>query len=267
MKDYGLVSIIMPTYNSSRFIEETIKSVLVQTYVNWEIVIVDNGSTDDTLDRVRNFNDDRIHIFINEKNRGQAYSRNRAIEESKGKYIAFLDSDDIWVKDKLEIQLKFMEDNGSHACYSNYIEMDESGKETGAMVSGPKKMTAKFFDRHYGYIGFLTSMYDCSVYGKVYSNPDILSACADQALLFRVMEKGGNFYLIDKVLAKYRIVSGSPSHSGKFRSLKYQYTYYRIDRRKSWLGAWFNAFRKGLFYVFGKRIKYRKRYEGQWIEK
>lgn len=266
MKDFGLVSIIMPTYNSARFIRKTIECVFQQTYTNWEIVLVDNGSNDDTLNIAKSFNDPRIRIYINNQNKGQAYSRNRAIEESRGKWIAFLDSDDIWVTNKLEIQLKFMIENGYHAAYSNYIEIDENGQETGAMVSGPNKMTAKFYDRHYGYIGFLTAIYDASYVGKISSNPDILSACADQALLFRVMEKGADFYLIPKVLAKYRIVAGSPSHSGKLRSLKYQYTYYRIDREKSFVSAWFNALRKAVYYVFGKRIKYRHKYIGSWKE-
>lgn len=265
-KDFGLVSIIMPTYNSARFIDETLQSVFAQTYTNWEIVVVDNGSTDDTLEKIKKYNDHRIRVFVNEVNKGQAYSRNRAIDEANGRFIAFLDSDDIWTPDKLQIQLEYMAENNYLACYSNYIEIDEKGNEIGAMVSGPKKMTAKFYDRHYGYIGFLTSIYDCEKIGKVHSNPNILSACADQALLYRVMERGGDFFLINKVLAKYRIVSGSPSHSGKWRSLKYQYTYYKIDRNKNSFAAWVNAFRKGVFYVFGKRLKYRRRYQSIWEE-
>lgn len=257
--DYGLVSIIMPTYNSARFIRETILSVLNQGYENWEIIIVDNGSTDDTLKIASSFNDSRIHIFINEVNRGQTYSRNRAILESKGEWVAFLDSDDLWVPDKLEKQLAFMSQNGIHACYGNYIEINESGIENGFLVTGPDVVTERLFDKHYDYIGFLTAIYNQSYVGKISANAKIGSACADQALLYRVLQKC-SFYKIDECLAKYRIVAGSPSHSGKIRSLKYQYIYYKIDRGFGLIRSCFEAVRKGFYYVFGKRIKYRKRY-------
>ena len=109
-----LVSIIMPSYNCGAYVEETIRSVQAQTYSNWEIVFVDDCSTDDTIKVVSEMQkqDSRIRLFQNEKNSGAAVSRNRALSEACGRWIAFLDSDDLWEPTKLEKQVKFMEENG-----------------------------------------------------------------------------------------------------------------------------------------------------------
>lgn len=101
-----LVSIIMPSYNTAKFIADTIQSVLNQTYTNWELIIVDDCSNDNTDEIVSNFQDERIHYLKNELNSGAAVSRNRALKEAKGKWIAFLDSDDLWMSEKLEKQAK-----------------------------------------------------------------------------------------------------------------------------------------------------------------
>ena len=120
----NLVSIIMPSYNTGRFISETIESVLVQTYSNWELIIVDDCSTDNTDEVVKNYlSDDRIHYIKNEINSGAAVSRNRALREANGKWIAFLDSDDLWEPDKLNKQIAFMENNDYHFSYTNYIQI------------------------------------------------------------------------------------------------------------------------------------------------
>ena len=137
-----LVSIIMPSYNTAKFISETIESVLAQTYTNWELIIVDDCSTDNTDEVVKSFlSDNRIKYIKNEKNSGAAISRNRALRESKGKWIAFLDSDDLWMPEKLERQIAFMEASGYHFSYTNYIEIDEESKPNGKRVTGPKKIT------------------------------------------------------------------------------------------------------------------------------
>ena len=111
-----LVSVITPAFNSGRFIAETINSVLSQTYQNWELIIVDDGSTDETVRIVKSFQekDNRIKLFENESNKGSAFSRNLALRNAKGKWIAFLDSDDIWHPEKLEKQIKFMTENNCH---------------------------------------------------------------------------------------------------------------------------------------------------------
>ena len=136
MRDYGLVSIITPTYNCSQFIAETIASVLGQTYLNWEMIIVDDCSTDNTREIVGQFlkEDSRIRYMCLEKNSGAAISRNCALREAKGRWIAFLDSDDLWKSDKLEKQLDFMLKNGYAFSYHEYVEITEEGKELGVYV-------------------------------------------------------------------------------------------------------------------------------------
>lgn len=138
----NLVSIIMPSYNTENFIGESINSVLNQTYKNWELIIVDDASTDSTDKVVENFlNDRRIHYIKNKENYGAALSRNFAIKQAKGKWIAFLDSDDIWKPQKLERQINFMVKNKYYFSYTNYIEIDENSKITGKMITGPNKIT------------------------------------------------------------------------------------------------------------------------------
>ena len=128
----ALVSIIMPSYNTARFISETIQSVLSQSYTNWELLIVDDCSTDNTDEVVREFLvDTRIHYMKNEKNSGAAVSRNKALREAKGKWIAFLDSDDLWEPDKLQKQIAYMEKHDYHFSYTNYIENDEESRFDG----------------------------------------------------------------------------------------------------------------------------------------
>lgn len=108
----GLVSIIMPSWNTERFIAETIQSVIDQTYKNWELIIVDDCSSDNTDEVVASFKDERIKYLHNEKNSGAALTRNRALREAQGEWIAFLDSDDLWTPVKLEHQIRFMRKNG-----------------------------------------------------------------------------------------------------------------------------------------------------------
>ena len=136
-----LVSIIMPSYNTGKFIQETLDSVFAQTYTNWEIIIVDDCSTDNTDEIVGAIQDERIRYFKNEKNSGAAISRNRALCEARGKWIAFLDSDDLWHPTKLEKQIRFMEENGYHFSYTNYVEVDDDGNALGSLWTGPRKIS------------------------------------------------------------------------------------------------------------------------------
>ncbi len=125
MKNSPIFSVIMPAYNCERFISEAIESVLNQSFQEFELIIVDDASTDRTAERVEAFNDDRIHFIRNEKNIGVSETRNRAIALSKGLYIAFLDSDDAWLENKLYIQYKILKDTGFDLCFTSYEFMDE----------------------------------------------------------------------------------------------------------------------------------------------
>ena len=162
-----LVSIIMPSYNTASYIENSIKSVLNQTYQNWELLIVDDCSIDNSAEVIQKYLiNQKIRYFKNEKNSGAAVSRNLALREARGRWIAFLDSDDLWLPEKLEKQIKFMEDNDYHFSYTKYSEINENAEETGIVVSGPKKITRTGF-YNYCWPGCLTVMYDKNVVGLI----------------------------------------------------------------------------------------------------
>jgi len=133
-----LVSIIMPSYNCGRFVEETMRSVQAQTYQNWEIIFVDDCSNDGSIGKVLDIKreEPRIHVSQNSVNSGAAVSRNAALRNAKGRWIAFLDSDDLWEPEKLEKQIRFMEENGYAFSYTGYQEIDGESKPTGVFVSG-----------------------------------------------------------------------------------------------------------------------------------
>lgn len=125
----NLVSIIMPSWNTAQFIAESIQSVINQTYKNWELLIVDDCSTDDTDNIVEPFlTDARIKYFKNEKNSGAALTRNRAMREAKGEWIAFLDSDDLWMPEKLEKQIRFMNEHNYTLSFTEYEKIDEENR-------------------------------------------------------------------------------------------------------------------------------------------
>lgn len=249
-----LVSIIMPSYNTAKFISETIDSVLTQTYTNWELIIVDDCSTDNTDEVVKSFlSDDRIKYIKNEKNSGAAFSRNRALCEAKGKWIAFLDSDDLWLPEKLEKQIAFMEKNDYRFSYTNYIEIDETANPNGRSVTGPKKVT-----RHgmynYCWMGCLTVMYDAETVGLI-QIADIKKN-NDYAMWLKVCKKA-DCYLLDEVLAKYRKRSGSISNHGYTKLIKWHYKLYREAEKKSSLVSAVLTLRN-LFWGVWKKIRYVK---------
>lgn len=137
-----LVSIIMPTYNCANFIDKSIESVINQTYKNWELIIIDDCSTDNTEEIVKKYikEDSRIIYHKLPTNSGAAVARNHGIAMAKGSYIAFLDSDDLWAKDKLEKQLKFMKDNGYAFTFTSYAQIDENGNPNGVIIRAKEKV-------------------------------------------------------------------------------------------------------------------------------
>ena len=232
---YGLVSIIMPSYNTARFIEESIKSVLAQTYTNWELIIVDDASTDNTDAVVQGVVRDchprvggdllssRIHYLKNAQNCGAAVSRNLALAQAKGKWIAFLDSDDLWVPEKLEKQLKFMAEKSYAFSYTRYEEVDENGKPTGTFVGGPKRIT-KTGMFNYCWPGCLTVMYNREVVGDI-QIADIRKN-NDYAIWLKVCRKA-DCYLLPETLASYRKRGGSISNHCYVALVKWHYKLYR----------------------------------------
>ncbi len=221
-----LVSIITPSYNTARYIAETIKSVQVQTYTNWEMIIVDDCSTDNTDEIVAQFlADTRIRYLKNERNSGAAVSRNYALREAKGKWIAFLDSDDTWLPEKLEKQVGFMERSGCSFSYTNYEEMDADSNPTGVTVTGPKKIT-KCGMYNYCWPGCLTVMYDAEKIGLI-QIADIKKN-NDYAIWLKVCKKA-DCHLLGEVLAKYRRGRSGSISAHKYTALiQWHYKLYRI---------------------------------------
>ena len=219
-----LVSIVMPTYNTAEYITESILSVILQTYQNWELIIVDDCSTDETEKIVNEFSDSRITFHKNECNLGAAASRNKALSLAKGKWIAFLDSDDLWLPNKLEKQINFMKSNEYHFSYTEYMEIDEHGKATGNIVSGPKRVTYSGIKR-YCWPGCLTVMYDADMIGTIQIKD--IKKNNDYAMWLKVSQKADCFLLKD-VLAKYRKGrKGSISTNGYMTMIMWQYKLFR----------------------------------------
>ena len=249
-----LVSIIMPSYNTGRFIAETVNSVLAQTYENWELIIVDDCSTDNTDEVVAQFlGDERIQYIKNEKNGGAAVSRNRALREAKGKWIAFLDSDDLWTADKLEKQIGFMEKNGYHFSYTNYNEIDEESQPLGRHVTGPRKIskTGMF---NYCWPGCLTVMYDAETVGLI--QIEDIKKNNDYAMWLKVCRKA-KCYLLDEDLALYRKRRGSISNHSYKALIKWHYKLFREAEGMNPIASAFNTCRN-LGFGFIKKIKYVK---------
>lgn len=224
-----LVSIITPSFNTAKYISETIQSVLDQTYTNWEMIIVDDASTDDTDMIVASFNDDRIRYFKHKINMGAAVCRNEAIKAAKGRFIAFLDSDDYWHPEKLEKQIAFMEKENSAFSYTYYTEVDDDGNFLNKIIKGPKKITKRqMFD--YCWPGCLTVIYDKTVVGDV-SIPT-LKKRNDYALWLKICKKSV-CKLLPETLACYRIRTGSLSNKGYAHLIKYQYLMFKISENKN----------------------------------
>lgn len=219
----GLVSIIVPSYNSSRFISQTIESVVVQTYKNWEMIIIDDSSPDNANNIIEKYikKDERIKLIKLERNSGPAIARNRGIELAKGKYIAFLDSDDIWLPKKLEKQIKFMKDNNLSLTCSSYYTIDENNKNINTRIVEEFFSYASMLKSNC--IGNLTGIYDCEKLGKIYMD-DV--GHEDYTLWLKVMKKAKSTKAIIEPLAKYRILNNSIS-ANKLKVLKWQWNIYR----------------------------------------
>lgn len=237
----SLISVITPTYNASRFIKETIYSVQHQTHQNWEMIIVDDCSTDDTKDIVKAEieNDDRIKLIELDKNCGPAAARNVAINQAKGDYIAFLDSDDLWNENKLATQLKFMKENKVAFSYTGYRIMKEDGEKTNFLIRVPPKSDYKALLKN-TIIGTLTVMLDKRQVGSV--QMDLNRNCSeDYGLWLSILGKGIQAYGLNEELAYYRKCEKSLS-SNKFKSaIKTWNTYRKIENINIFLALWYFA--------------------------
>ena len=209
----SLVSIITPSYNCSKFIKETIESVLAQTYTNWEMLITDDCSTDNSVEIISEFaeKDSRIKLYKLEKNSGAGVARNNSIRMASGKYIAYLDSDDRWYPWKLETQVRFMQENDYAISYASYITCNEEGEKNGIIVCRRKETYWNILcdDK----MGFLTMMYDTEKCGKV--ELPFMRKRQDWAHKVDLMKDGTVAYGIKEPLGIYRLVSNSISRNKK----------------------------------------------------
>jgi teichuronic acid biosynthesis glycosyltransferase TuaG len=218
-----LVSIIMPTYNSSEFVLKSINSILSQTYLNFELLITDDCSTDDTLSVLNSaaLLNSKIKIFRLDVNSGAAIARNNSIEKANGRYIAFCDSDDLWLPNKLETQIEFMSKNQYPFTYTFYdvFYLDQFKNS----VKPPLKLS--FSDLLVkNHIGCLTVMYDVSMIGKIYM--PLLRNRQDWGLWLLIIQKCNYAVCLGETLAIYNIRKSSISRS-KFYLLKFHYKIYR----------------------------------------
>ncbi|SFM27369.1 teichuronic acid biosynthesis glycosyltransferase TuaG [Gracilibacillus orientalis] len=240
IKDQHLVSVITPTYNSETYIRETIESVQMQTYRNWEMIIVDDGSTDQTISIIEEYQkeDDRIRLILLEKNQGAAVARNTAIENAQGKYIAFLDSDDRWLPEKLERQLAFMQEHDYAFTYTGYnrVQVNDEGKTLEKEVQMPENATYKQLLKSC-VIGCLTVMLDREKITDI-RMPNIRSR-QDYALWLHLTRRGYTAYGLQEALAAYRVRSHSIS-SNKIRMAKQNWIVYREIEKLSLLkSVWY----------------------------
>ncbi len=227
MDSMPLVSIIMPSYNSSAYIEEAIKSVQKQSYKHWELWVIDDFSEDHTKERVENLMilDQRIKLLLNKENLGAGASRNKGIEAANGSYITFLDADDLWLPKKLQTQLDFMRMHDLAMTFSSYKLVNEYGKETGEKIQALPILTYKKLLKS-NYVGNLTGIYNVDKLGKIYA--PLLRKRQDWALWLSILKRVGETQAIDEVLAAYRIRKDSISQN-KLALLKYNFLiYYRF---------------------------------------
>lgn len=250
-----LVSIIMPSYNTAAYIKQSIESVLKQSYTNWELIIVDDCSSDNTDEVVKSINDVRVKYLKNEKNSGAALSRNRALREAKGRWIAFLDSDDLWMSEKLEKQIRFMEKNGYYFSYTNYEEIDIDGNKTGVKITGPKRIT-KTGMFNYCWPGCLTVMYDASKVGHI--QIEDIKKNNDYAMWLKVCKKT-DCYLLDEYLGQYRKgrVGSVSTHSIK-TMIGWHYKLYKEAEGMGTVASLINTGRN-LVFGFYKKKRYVER--------
>lgn len=217
-----LTSIIIPSFNSEKFISATINSIISQSDIDFEVLITDDCSTDNTVKIIKEYQklDSRIKLFINLKNIGAGATRNNSIKHAKGRFIAFLDADDIWLPDKLEKQIAFMLDNEYAFTYTAYQKFDRNGDLS--VINPPLEVSYKQL-LYSNVIGCLTAIYDTKYIGKQYM--PLIRKRQDMGLWLSILKIIPKAYCLNEVLAKYRVDSGMTQN--KWGVLKYQWIFYR----------------------------------------
>ena len=254
-----LVSVITPVYNGENTIGKTIESVINQTFDDFEMIIVDDISTDNTKKIVEDYakKDKRIKYYILPEKGGASAARNMAIAKAKGRYIAFLDGDDLWYPEKLEKQIKFMQDNDYGFTYTDYEYIDENDNKLNIIRKCPKKMT--YHRMLLGdSVGCLTVIYDSQKAGKI--NIPTLKKRNDYALWCLVLKKVKKGFKLDEVLSLYRKGDNSNtlSSGSKFKLLKYHYQVHRNINGFNPVKALYFTTANGINYVLNRLFREKK---------
>lgn len=222
------VSIVVPVFNARKYIEETIRSVEQQTFSDWELILVDDRSTDGTREYLKTIENEKIHVFFLKENMGAAKARNKGIVEAEGKYLAFLDADDIWMPEKLEKQVKLMDEPYVNFSFTSYEFGTEEAKPTGHVAHVPSEITYKRALKNTT-IFTSTVMFDIEFLGKdMIMMPDVKSE--DTATWWKIMKLGISAYGLPENLVIYRRPQKSLS-SNKFEALKRIWNLYRKQEK------------------------------------
>lgn len=235
-----LVSVIMPMYNAQKYIQKTIESVQRQTYQNWEIIVMDDCSTDESQRIVQMMaaEDERIHYYCNGSNEGVAQTRNHAMDKASGRYLAFLDSDDLWGPEKLERQLQLLSEKDCAFTYAGCDVIDENGNSIQKQRHVPEHIT--YEELLWGnVIPCLTVLIDRTKVKPFYM-PKI--GHEDYATWLSIFQEIGEAYGMDEVLAHYRVNRNSVS-GHKLRTIKWTWNIYHNHQKINWL--------KSVCYLFG----------------
>ena len=253
MNNKCLVSIITPVYNCEKFIEETIKCVISQTHSNWEMLLIDDCTLDDSASIIKEYakKDNRIKYIKLKENGGAAVARNKALEKAKGRFIAYLDADDLWTNDKLEKQIKFMLDNNYAFTCTDYEKIDEEGNHL-KIVKIPSKVDYNLFLRN-TIIQTVGVMVDTKLVDKNLLVMPNIRRRQDAATWCQLLKNGYDCYEVPEKLSYYRVVSNSLS-SNKLKAIRMNWYWYRkIEKLPLWktcycfIGYAFNAVKKRIY--------------------
>ncbi|EOS43332.1 glycosyltransferase family 2 protein [Lachnospiraceae bacterium JLR.KK009] len=246
-----LISIVVPVYNSEKYIQETIQCILDQTYQNWEIIFVDDCSKDKSVQIIERYHDKRMRLYQNKKNRGPAYSRNKGISKAQGRYLAYMDADDLCDRDKLEKQLRFMQDLGCAFSFTGYEFAGADGTRNGKVVHVPAEVDYEYALKHTT-ISTITVMFDREqIPNDVLSMP-LDARGEDTATWWKILRHGYTAYGLDEPLSVYRRHGGSRSAN----KLDAVYGTWKMYRNCEGLPFWKSAyyFSHYIFHAVKRRI-------------
>ena len=234
-----LVSIVVPVYNSEKFIRETINTVKQQTYTNWELLLVNDCSTDNSKKIIQEYEEDeRIKLIDLKENSGAAIARNEGIKQAGRKYVAFLDADDLWIREKLEKQINFMKQNNYAFTFSGYEFANEKGIGTGKVVHVPHKINYRQALKNTT-ISTCAVVLDVEKLGKDLIKMPNIRRGQDTATWWKILKAGNEAYGLDECLFLYRRTNNTLS-SNKIKALKRTWNLYRnVEKLSIFKSAYF----------------------------